>query len=179
MAGNFVGSGTTPSDISNTALAAGSSNNIIGSAVIGDGGLVDGADGNIVGVNGAGTRDINTILDTNLADNGGPTMTHALVAGSPAIDAGDPAGNTSQFDQRGEGFDRIFGSSIDIGAFEAETQPILRGDVNGDGVVDFGDIPDFISVLQSGVFLDEADANGDGVVDFADIPAFIEILQMQ
>ena len=179
VAGNFVGSGTTPSDISNTALAAGSSNNIIGSAVIGDGGLVDGADGNIVGVNGAGTRDINTILDTNLADNGGPTMTHALVAGSLAIDAGDPAGNTSQFDQRGEGFDRIFGSSIDIGAFEAETQPILRGDVNGDGVVDFGDIPDFISVLQSGVFLDEADANGDGVVDFADIPAFIEILQMQ
>ena len=27
-----------------------------------------------------------------LADNGGPTPTHALLRGSPAIDAGDPAG---------------------------------------------------------------------------------------
>jgi hypothetical protein len=26
-----------------------------------------------------------------MADNGGPTLTHALLAGSPAIDAGDNA----------------------------------------------------------------------------------------
>ena len=31
------------------------------------------------------------ILDTTLADNGGPTQTHALVAGSPAIDFGPTA----------------------------------------------------------------------------------------
>ena len=43
-----------------------------------------------------------------LADNGGPTWTHALLAGSPAIDAGNPAGCTDAFsnllltDQRGE-----------------------------------------------------------------------------
>ena len=42
-----------------------------------------------------------------LKNNGGPTQTHALVAGSPAIDAGDPGGcrdNSGallQTDQRG------------------------------------------------------------------------------
>ena len=52
----------------------------------------------------------------------------------------------------------------------------LLGDVNQDGVVDFSDIPSFISVLQAGDFLDEADINGDGVVDFSDISFFIELL---
>lgn len=52
-----------------------------------------------------------------LADNGGPTKTHALGAGSPAIDAGNnSAGLTT--DQRGAGFPRIVGAAPDIGAFE-------------------------------------------------------------
>jgi hypothetical protein len=58
-----------------------------------------------------------------LADNGGPTETHALLPGSPAIDAGDPSamagvGDTPEFDQRGSGFDRVVGDGIDIGAYE-------------------------------------------------------------
>ena len=53
----------------------------------------------------------------------------------------------------------------------------LKGDVNLSGVVDFADIPSFISVLQGGVFGAEADCNCDGAVNFADIPAFIAILQ--
>jgi len=57
--------------------------------------------------------------------------------------------------------------------------PVLVGDVNLDGVIDFGDIPAFIAVLQAGTFQDEADCNRDGVVDFADIPAFIAILIAQ
>ena len=52
-----------------------------------------------------------------LADNGGPTKTHALGAGSPAIDVGNnSAGLTT--DQRGAGFPRIVGPAPDIGAFE-------------------------------------------------------------
>jgi hypothetical protein len=52
-----------------------------------------------------------------LADNGGPTHTHALSAGSPAIDAGDnPFGLIN--DQRGAGFPRTTGAAADIGAFE-------------------------------------------------------------
>jgi len=52
-----------------------------------------------------------------LADNGGPTMTHALVPGSPAIDAipgADPECNGT--DQRGVA--RPQGAGCDIGAFE-------------------------------------------------------------
>jgi hypothetical protein len=55
----------------------------------------------------------------SLADNGGPTMTCALLTApnSPAIDAGDNSG-APPFDQRGSGFPRIAGGAIDIGAFE-------------------------------------------------------------
>jgi hypothetical protein len=56
-----------------------------------------------------------------LQNNGGPTHTMALLAGSPAIDAGDNTGAPA-YDQRGAGFPRIFGDTIDIGAFEAQTR---------------------------------------------------------
>ncbi len=64
-----------------------------------------------------------------LADNGGPTQTLALLTGSPAINAGsnalaaDPANNPLVFDQRGTGYPRIVGSSVDIGAFEVQCIP--------------------------------------------------------
>lgn len=54
-----------------------------------------------------------------LADNGGPTWTHALEAGSPAIDAGSNLLGLA-FDQRGTGFARVFGAAADIGAFEVQ-----------------------------------------------------------
>lgn len=54
-----------------------------------------------------------------LADNGGATMTHALLAGSPAIDVGNNAAGLST-DQRGPGFARVVGAAADIGAFEVQ-----------------------------------------------------------
>jgi predicted outer membrane repeat protein len=54
-----------------------------------------------------------------LQDNGGPTQTMALLPGSPAVDAGDNTG-APDFDQRGPGFPRIVGGTIDFGAFEAQ-----------------------------------------------------------
>lgn len=57
-----------------------------------------------------------------LADNGGPTRTHALMSGSPAIDAGaNPADIPT--DQRGEGYLRVWGEAADIGAFESQPLP--------------------------------------------------------
>jgi hypothetical protein len=53
-----------------------------------------------------------------LADNGGPTMTHAFDMTSPALDAGSNPDNLS-FDQRGDGYPRALGAGPDIGAFEA------------------------------------------------------------
>ena len=56
-----------------------------------------------------------------LRDNGGPTFTHALLPGSPAIDAGDPNFSPPPFnDQRGCSFDRVFNGRIDIGSFEVQ-----------------------------------------------------------
>ncbi|HLE13827.1 MAG TPA: choice-of-anchor Q domain-containing protein, partial [Anaerolineales bacterium] len=67
-----------------------------------------------------------------LADNGGPTPTHKLLNGSPAIEAGNPAapGSSSSAcaltDQRG--VTRPQGAACDIGAFEAE-DPLQTGPV--------------------------------------------------
>ncbi len=65
-------------------------------------------------------------LSTTLADNGGPTQTLALLVGSPAIDAGSnalavgPGGASLLFDQRGAGYSRIVGGTVDIGAYQAD-----------------------------------------------------------
>jgi hypothetical protein len=59
-----------------------------------------------------------------LRDNGGPTFTHALLPGSPAIDAGDPNfAPPPYYDQRGPGFDRVKGGRIDVGSFELQNPP--------------------------------------------------------
>ncbi len=57
------------------------------------------------------------------------------------------------------------------------SNPVLKGDVDLSGAVDFSDIPAFITVLQSGGFQAEADCDCSTAVDFSDIPAFITILQ--
>ena len=66
-----------------------------------------------------------------LANNGGPTMTHALLTGSPAIDHGPvpvPAFTGNEFDQREAGFLRVVNGTVDIGAFEVQDvtpQPLV------------------------------------------------------
>jgi len=122
-----VGGSTRPVSIKNTILNAGPS----GANLFNDGGLFQSYGYNLCSDDGAGlltdpTDRINTDpMLGPLADNGGPTFTHALLAGSPAIDAGsatdstgnpDSAGNPVTTDQRGVA--RPQGSANDIGAFE-------------------------------------------------------------
>lgn len=81
--------------------------------------------GNLTGLLGSATGigaldivnvvDPTPVLDLTLADNGGPTLTHALLLGSIAIDAGASIG-VDEFEQRGSA--RILGSSVDVGAVE-------------------------------------------------------------
>ena len=52
-----------------------------------------------------------------LANNGGPTQTHALIASSPAVATGNNAAILTT-DQRGPGFPRSIDGLTDIGAFE-------------------------------------------------------------
>jgi len=91
-----------------------------------------------------------------LQDNGGPTFTHALLCGSPAIDAGDNT-DAPKTDQRGS--PRIVNDVIDIGAYEDHnTTPTilcpspttLEADASGS--------------LKATVSVQVADADGDGLV---------------
>jgi hypothetical protein len=82
-------------------------------------GLTDGVNGDLVGTSGSPR---NAFL-ADLADNGGPTLTHALLASSPAINAGNPAtpgsggGACARLDQRGYPRGGAAGR-CDMGAFE-------------------------------------------------------------
>ena len=69
-----------------------------------------------------------------LGDYGGPTWTHALASGSPAIDAGsNPAGTT--YDQRG--LPRVVNGTADMGAFESgNVIPLGCLDADANGVID-------------------------------------------
>jgi len=67
--------------------------------------------------NGTTPTALASILNTTLADNGGATFTHALVNGSPALDAAGDSGLAT--DQRG--ITRPQGAADDIGAFELAT----------------------------------------------------------
>ena len=82
--------------------------NLIGNGT-GMTGLVNGANGNLVGTQAA---PIDPKLGP-LANNGGPTKTMALLPGSPAINAGNAALNTD-----GRGLVRTVYDTLDIGAFE-------------------------------------------------------------
>ena len=126
------------------------------------------SNGNLIG--GAARDEIDPRLGP-LVDNGGLTMTHAPLPDSPAINMGDPTavpgvGGVPLYDQRGEPFTRVFGGRIDIGAIEAQPNP-LTGDYNFDGVVDAGDYALWRNTRNSKIDL-RADGNGDGVVDQSD-----------
>jgi hypothetical protein len=121
IAGNTANGGSTPEILSN------------GSIIISSG-------GNLVGDSAGDSTDTNfpviyhptDILDTPpllgaLQNNGGTTLTHALLLGSPAIDRGLNALAPASTDQRG--LPRIVDGDgngtaiVDIGAFEASSAP--------------------------------------------------------
>ncbi|MCA9073964.1 MAG: VCBS repeat-containing protein [Planctomycetaceae bacterium] len=200
VAGNTAGTMVVaPDDINGTGGplfidSSTSSFNLIGDAATA-GSLTDGTLDNIVGMGGAGTIPTGTILGP-LADNGGATMTHALVMDSPAIDTGSNALAIDQFglpltrDQRGTVVRVLDGDTdgtpvVDRGAFEAPF-----GSAGGGGGVDFEDIVGraasgtvvvlesdgtgfgnvIVDVISPAVDWDDfltGDFNGDGLTDLA------------
>jgi hypothetical protein len=91
-----------------------------------------------------------------LQDNGGPTFTHALLPGSPALEAGDNT-DAPEFDQRG--LPRIVAETIDIGAFEVQPGPLAS----------FAIIPDMTEVPAGtpvGFYVVALDAYGHVVTDY-------------
>src|SRR5262245_32271627 len=114
VAKNAVGSSGTAPDISGSAIATNCLiKNTTGTT------FAPGSAANLTGMDP---------LLRPLANNGGPTQTHALRVGitlfdtSPAINKGsNPEGLTT--DQRGAPFVRVFGDAADIGAFEVQPPP--------------------------------------------------------
>jgi hypothetical protein len=117
VAGNFDQATGAQLDIRGTATG---SNDLIAGAGS-SGGLANGVNSDIVGLNGTGTRPLLTIINTNLVNNGGPTDTFALALDSAAHNAGNSALNPASvgnYDQRGPGFPRTMNGLMDIGAVE-------------------------------------------------------------
>jgi hypothetical protein len=56
-----------------------------------------------------------------LQDNGGPTLTMALLPGSPARAAGAFSNLMPPWDQRGPGYPRLVNNAVDIGAYEVQS----------------------------------------------------------
>ncbi len=111
------------------------------------GGLIDSGN-NLIGNNTGSTAfTTSTLVGTSaspidpklglLQNNGGATLTQALLAGSPAIDAGKNSLVTTGVttDQRGTQFNRIFNGVVDIGAYEVQTPTTNPPVVNTDTVV--------------------------------------------
>jgi VCBS repeat-containing protein len=96
-----------------------------------------------------------------LADNGGPTKTHALLVGSPAVDKGNTELST---DQRGEPrpFDdpsiapATGGDDSDIGSFEAQSVLNTAPEAKDDDATTDEDIPLSVNVLSN-----DTDPDGD------------------
>jgi len=107
-------------DIESSIIASNTSSGADQNIGLGISGGVTGAQ-DLIGPSGTVTLPPGTIqsdpLLLPLADNGGPTKTHALGGGSPAVDAGNDNASLST-DQRGTGFPRSVGGGPDIGAFE-------------------------------------------------------------
>ncbi|SPE54390.1 hypothetical protein SBV1_1860038 [Verrucomicrobia bacterium] len=118
-----VGSGAPPAvtgspDLSGSFTSRGF--NLIGQTD-GSSGFTSGANGDLAG---SSSTPLNPLVGP-LADNGGPTLTMALLHGSPALDAGDDAllGPPYNLTADQRGFPRKSGAHLDVGAFEAQIGP--------------------------------------------------------
>jgi predicted outer membrane repeat protein len=129
-------------------------------------------------------RDVNARLGA-FGENGGATKTVAILADSPALNAGSdcvinlscasnnpPAALTN--DQRGAGFARKSGSSVDIGAFEMQLAPTAAAVSIGGCVTE----PNGRGLANASVLLTDAagatrltQTNNFGYYRFAEIPS--------
>ena len=120
-------------------------------------------DYNIDGDNSCGLTQTNDWPNTNpmldtLADNGGPTLTHALLPLSPAVDAGNCSEGITMADQRGVVRPQELG--CDIGAFERVVSPFVQA--FADTYVALEDIPlniDGLGVIDNDLSLNPLSAS--------------------
>jgi len=145
-----AGSGRAIVEIGNTILKAGASGQNIDSSnasVTSHGYNISSDDGSGFLIGPGDQIDTDPLLGP-LQDNGGPTLTHLLLPGSPAINAGNPGFTPPPFfDQRGPGFDRVVNGRIDIGSIEVHLQGPVVTNTNDSGP---GSLRDALVNAQNG-----------------------------
>jgi len=131
---NIIANNTgNPPDVDNSGIIGGQ----VAYNLIGNGSNVcptpfDPANHNLVGNCLPFGTTIDPLLES-LANNGGPTLTHALRPLSLAIGNGsNPVPRELKFDQRGPGHPRTIDGSTDIGSFESCVDFDLDGDCDDD-----------------------------------------------
>jgi parallel beta-helix repeat protein/predicted outer membrane repeat protein len=164
----------TTVEITNTILKAGASD----ANIVNNGGTVTTHGYNISNDNGAGFLtgagdQINTDpMLGPLQNNGGPTFTHDLLAGSPALDAGNPSFTPPpSTDQRG--YARIFNGRIDIGALEVQPTPppiTISGTISYCSNPVPGPVPN-VTLTLTGTSSGSTLSDGSGNYTFSSLPS--------
>ena len=164
---------TSALEIGNTILKTGTSGpNIV------NGGTVTSDGYNISNDNGAGHLtgpgdQINTDpMLGPLQNNGGPTLTHDLLAGSPALDAGNPNFTPPpSTDQRG--YARVFNGRIDTGSLEVQPTPppiTISGTISYCSNPVPGPVPN-VTLTLTGSSSGSTLSNGSGNYQFSSLPS--------
>ena len=128
-------------------------------------GVTNGVDGNITGV----AANLGP-----LANNGGPTLTHYLYAGSPGVDVATPGAGAGEADQRGA-TPRDYGGRMDMGAVEFGATIVTNAacDFDGDGDCDADDLNALTTESAAQTNNAQFDLNNDSLVNFADIEEWL------
>lgn len=138
-----------------TAFSAGGKSNLVG--------IMDTGNVTLSGQSGTKAAPLNAGLE-KLADNGGPTLTHALAPGSPAFNKGSAE---MQFDQRGAGYPRERGPEADVGAYE---ECLLAGvQINGNDDVQRSMVTSIKVTFNTIATFDGGDANAAGAFELKQI----------
>jgi hypothetical protein len=99
------------------------------------------------------------------------------------VDAGDPAGPDDAGDCDSPPFDNDAGDGRNLPDMGAHGGPLAcawdltvcssPANINGDCLLDFFDVQDFLNFYSSGDL--QADFNADGVIDFFDVQRFLNL----
>ena len=118
--------------------------------------------------------DLNGVADP-LLNTLGPKGTHSPLEASPAVNAGDPnavpgSNGVPLYDQRGTGFARVLGGTMDIGAHESTFVPFIPTDFDSDGDTDGSDFLAWQRGFgKSNASQSDGDSDGDSDVDGVDL----------
>ena len=173
LVGGSLFTGRVTATLINTIIANSTSGGNCSDSVTDGGHNID--DGTTCGFAGAGCTstsgssvcNANPHLDpAGLANNGGPTQTIALQAGSPAINAGDLS-VCPDLDQRGYVRPGRGATRCSIGAYEFNSPSACTGDCERDGHVTVDDILTMVNIafgIAEGWECARGDANKDGQI---------------